>query len=182
VAEIAGRLNLAFTLNRLFPIGTDSFDDLVDLDVGGDAELKELLKQHSWMLATIASWCVMLDLDDMYAVLAQGHATKYPEVGSQLWHPSGEWSARWYFGAAHRGSGSTEAPYALPPSAQELRERIAKFNATARLIWEERSPALEIGLWALDFIACRHFRTPVPASMWYHFQDCGVESRSEPRM
>lgn len=171
VTELASRLNLVFTLNRMFPVGTDSFDDLVELEVSGDDELKELLKRHSWLLATIGSWSAMLGMDEAYATLANGHAERYPQVGSQMWHPAADWSGRWYFGPAHVSSGSTEAPYSLPASADELRARIAQFNASRRLRWEEHSPALAIGLWALDFIACRHFRIPVPASMWYHLKD-----------
>ena len=113
----------------------------------------------------------MLGMDDAYQGLAHGHAKTYPKVGSQLWHPAADWSRRWYFGPAHVAGGSTEAPYGLPSTAHELRERIRKFNGTGRLHWEENSPALATGLWALDFIACRHFRTPVPASMWYHLKD-----------
>ena len=116
----------------------------------------------------MASWCAMQGLDDMYEHLADSHAKEYPDVGTQLWHPTADWASNWYFGPAHQGSGSTEAPYSLPASAQTLRDRIAQFNMTGCLRWEENSPALAMGFWPLDFIACRHFRTPVPASMWYY--------------
>lgn len=171
VAEVAGRLNFVFMLGRLFPVGNDSLDDLVELDVGTDNEEKALLKQYSWLLATVASWSVMLDLDGVYDALARGHTKDYPEVGSQLWHPPTDWSTKWYFGPVHHRQGDSEAPYALPASAQDLRDRIGEFNASNRLRWEETSPALQVGLWAIDFVACRHFRTPVPASMWYHLRD-----------
>lgn len=177
VAEIAGRLNLVFRLGRLFPVGTDSFEDLVELDVSESDEFKRLMQQHSWLLATIGSWSAMLGLDGVYETLAEGYAQNYPEVGCQLWHPSADWSTRWYFAPAHQTNGSTEAPYTLPASAQVLRDRIAQFNATGRLRWEENSPALAIGLWPLDFIACRHFRTPLPASMWYHFHSTPPQHR-----
>lgn len=167
-AEITGRLNFVFMLGRMFPVGTDSFDDLVELDVHGTEEFQGLMRRYSWLVATMGSWCVMLGQDDAYENLAENHTKDYPDVGSQLWHPTADWTAKWYFEPAHQGSGSTEAPYTLPVSAQALRDRIAQFNATGRLRWEENSPALAIGLWPLDFIACRHFRTPVPASMWYY--------------
>ncbi len=167
-AEISWRLNFVFTMGRMFPVGSDSLDDLVELEVHGSDEFKGLMRHHSWLLATMASWCAMLRLDDMYQNLAESHAKEYRDVGSQLWHPTAEWATNWYFGPAHQVSGSTEAPYALPASAQTLRDRIAQFNASGRLRWEESSPALAMGLWPLDFVACRHFRTPVPASMWYY--------------
>ena len=170
-AEVTGRLNFVFMLGRMFPVGTDSFDDLIELDVHGTDEFKGLMRRYSWLLATMGSWCVMLGQDEAYEDLAKSHAEAYPDVGSQLWHPTADWTAYWYFGPAQQSSGSTEAPYALPASAQALRDRIAQFNATGRLRWEENSPALAMGLWPLDFIACRHFRTPVPASMWYYLDN-----------
>lgn len=167
-AEITERLNFVFILARMFPIGTDSFDDLIEFNVNGTDEFNGMMRLHSWLLATMASWCVMLRLDDVYENLAANYAKNYPDLGGQIWHPTDNWAAKWYFGPAHQSSGSTEAPYTLPASAQALRDRIAQFNMTGRLRWEETSPALAMGLWPLDFIACRHFRTPVPASMWYY--------------
>jgi hypothetical protein len=167
LAELAGRLNFVFIMGRLFPVGTDSLNDLVEMDGGEiDDEYKAMLKQSSWLLATIASWCVMLGLDDVYANLAEGHTHRYPEVDGQLWHPGADWSKTWYFGPA-LDHGVAEAPYPLPQEAQQLRARIALFNASGRLSWEEHSPTREVGMWAIDFVACRHFRTPVPATMWY---------------
>lgn len=166
--QITERLKIVFTLDQMFPVGTDSFDDLVELDVHGTEEFNGLMRQHSWLLAVMGSWCVMLGEDDVYEDLAKSYVKAFPDVGSQLWHPTADWTEKWYFSPAHQGSGSTEAPYTLPPSAQALRDRIAKFNVSGRVRWEENSPALAMGLWPLDFIACRHFRTPVPVSMWYY--------------
>lgn len=165
--ELVGRLNFVYRLGRYLPVGTDSLDDLVELDVEGDDEIKTKVKRASWLLATLASWCAVLEFDDLYSVLAQGAATKYPEVGAQLWHPAVDWRLAWYFEPGHCRHGSSEAPYAMPPDAAALRARIKEFNASQVLQWEEHSPAFAVGLWPIDFLACRHFRTPVPASVWY---------------
>jgi hypothetical protein len=165
--ELVGRLNFVFQLGRYLPVGTDSLDDLVEMDVEGGDELKTTTKQTSWLLATLASWCAALKFDDLYSSLAQGAATKYPEVGAQLWHPAADWRSAWYFEPGHYRHGSSEAPYAMPPDASALLARIQEFNASRVLQWEEHSPALAVGLWPVDFVACRHFRTPVPASVWY---------------
>ncbi|MFP5475452.1 MAG: hypothetical protein ACLGJD_17545 [Gammaproteobacteria bacterium] len=167
LSELTGRLNFVFLLGRHLPVGSDSFDDLVELDVNDDEALKSTTLQTSWLLATIASWCAVLELDDLYAVLARGHAEHYSEVGAQLWHPGTDWRSVWYFGPGHHRHGTSEAPYAMPLDAKELRARIQEFNASRRVQWEEHSPALAVGLWPVDFLACRHFRTPVPATVSY---------------
>lgn len=167
LSELTGRLNFVFLLRRHLPVGSDSFDDLIELDVNDDEVLKSTTLQTSWLLATIASWCAVLELDDLYAVLARGHAENYSEVGAQLWHPGTDWRSVWYFAPGHHRHGTSEAPYAMPLEAKVLRARIQEFNASRRVQWEEHSPALAVGLWPVDFLACRHFKTPVPATVWY---------------
>jgi hypothetical protein len=168
IPTLVGRLNFAYASKRRFPIGSDSLDDLAELDVYDDAAQKSELLRTSWMVAVVASWSAMLKIDHAYEELAAGYLKGYPEVGAQLWHPPAEWPEFWYFGPGHGENGATEVPYALPAQAEELRGRIAKFNVSRRLQWEEHSPALAVDLWGIDFVACRHFRIPVPASIWYH--------------
>jgi len=177
--ELVGRLNFVYQLGRHLPVGTDSLDDLVELDVEDDDDLKVKTKQTSWLLATLASWCAMLGFDDLYSLLAQGVATKYPEVGAQLWHPAVDWRRAWYFEPGHHRHGSSEAPYAMPQDALGLRARIQEFNESRVLQWEEHSPALAVGLWPIDFLACRHFRTPVPASVWYSITELVATASDE---
>lgn len=164
---LAYRLNFSFLRKRMFPIGTDSLDDLVDFEVNGDDEVADAMMSTSWTLSTIAAWCAMLGLDRHYTLLAKGSIGDYANVCGQLWHPAGEWHSRWYFEASHRESGETEAPYLLPIDPAELLARAKELLGLERYEWAKHSPALRAGLWPLDFIACRHFRTPVPPHFWY---------------
>jgi hypothetical protein len=139
----------------------------VELEVNSkDSKLIEKLMGTSWSLATISAWCVILNLDDHYEVLARGAAGPYAKVCAQLWHPTEEWPSSWYFGGS-LNQGEAEAPYALLPSTADMRRRMKQFLERPEFDWVESSPTREIGLWALDVVACRHFRMPVPASVWY---------------
>jgi hypothetical protein len=60
LADIAYRLNFSFLNKRMFPIGTDSLDDLVDFEVSGGEETAEALMRTSWMLPTVAAWCALI--------------------------------------------------------------------------------------------------------------------------
>lgn len=168
LADLVQRLDYSFKTKRSFPVGSDRIEDLVELQVGssGDEELRDSLMRTSWCLATLAAWCVILGMDDVYAILSRGHAKAYPNVCAQLWHPTPEWPQRWYFGGAI-AEGETEAPYELPADPQALVERMRVFLRNPRYDWIANSPVQAVGMWALDFIACRHFRMPVPASAWY---------------
>jgi len=167
LTDIAYRLNFSFLRKRMFPIGTDSLDDLVDFEVNGDDESADKLMRTSWTLATVAAWCALRGLNAPYLLLAQTHAKEYPSVCAQLWHPTADWPEQWYYQATHYELGDTEAPYMLPEDPADLCTRIEEFLRLERYDWAVRSPAAPVGLWALDFIACRHFQMPVPASFWY---------------
>jgi hypothetical protein len=169
VTEMATRLDYCFKTESKFPVSTDSLEDLVELEVNPkDSKLIEKLMGASWSLATIAAWCVILELDDHYTALARGAAGSYNNVCAQLWHPASDWPSSWYFGES-LDQGEAEAPYAFLPSTTDMRQRMSQFLNRPEYDWVESSPTRKAGIWALDFIACRHFRIPVPASFWYRF-------------
>jgi hypothetical protein len=179
LAEMAKRLNYCFRSESKFPVSTDSLEDLVELEVNpNDPKLVEKLMGTSWCLATIAAWCVVFELDDHYASLVRGAADSYDNVCAQLWHPTNEWPASWYFGGS-LDHGETEAPYALLPSISGMRQRMKQFLERPEFDWVESSPTRKVGIWAIDFVACRHFRMPVPASAWYRFSSEGPSDASD---
>lgn len=178
LAEIAKRLDYCFKSKRRFPVASDSLEDLVALEVNpGDAARVEELMNASWCLATVAAWCAILGLDDHYMMLSQNSKADYPNVCAQLWHPSQGWQEKWYFGGA-LDSGDAEAPYALPDDLIEMRKRISDFLKRDEYDWVASSPSRIIGLWPIDFIACRHFRMPVPASAWYRLEQNQLRSQA----
>lgn len=167
MAGMAKRLDYCYKARSRFPVSTDSLEDLVELEVSPrDSKLSENLMRTSWSLATVAAWCVILELDKHYTELSCGASGPYNNVCAQLWHPTEGWPERWYFGGS-LDRGETEAPYALLPSVDDMRQRMAEFLNRQDYDWIATSPSREVGLLALDYIACRHFRMPVPASAWY---------------
>lgn len=173
VAEMAYRLDYCFKTESKFPVSTDSLEDLVELEVNPkDSMLIDTLMGTSWSLATIAAWCVIFKLDDHYAVLVRGTTGPYAKVCAQLWHPTEGWPDSWYFGGS-LDQGEAEAPYVLLPTTADMRLRMKQFLDRPEFDWVGSSPTRKVGIWALDFLACRHFRMPVPASAWYQL---GIET------
>lgn len=161
------RLNFSFLRKRMFPICTDSVDDLVEFEVNGDSETADRLMSTSWMLALVSAWCALRHIDDVYRALAEGAAKEYSNTCAQLWHPADDWWTRWYFHNVTTENGYSEAPYSLPTDPAELIARIDSFQEIDSYRWAMKSPSVMAGIWPLDFIACRHFQMPVPASLWY---------------
>lgn len=184
LATLIMRLDYTYRVKRKFPIGTDSLEDLVALDVDGkdNEELQGRLMSASWCLATFAAWAVLLGLKDSFEVLAEGASSHYSNVCAQLWHPTLGWPTNWYFGSALE-QGDTEAPIEIS-DFDAMAARMQTFLNIEKYKWQDASPSAELGLFGVDFIACRHFRMPVPASFWYRLsyasQDAGKQEGIEP--
>lgn len=176
LAELVKRVDYTFKIKRNFPICTDSTDDLVEATVFGDEELRTRLMRTSWLLPTLAAWSVVLERDDLYAVIAEGSKTDYPEICLQLWHPTQDLPKHLYFRMAQYQCGESEAPINLPDTAEEFCDRMRAVLDSSRHNVIESSPAWRERIPAIDLVACRHFRTPIPPFLWY--QCCGLMIRA----
>ena len=181
LGEIIGRIDYSYKVMRNFPIGTDSLDDLVELVFGEPEEdrIKELMAT-SWLLPTLAGWCVILGEEGWYKRVVSGQEVEaYPDVCSQLWHPLKEdLFNHLYFHQAQYECGETEAPIKFPNEIAEHQKHMETILASERHEVVESSPAFGENLYGLDIIAMRHFKTPVPANFWYGFLNMS-EARAE---
>lgn len=165
--ELVMRVDYTFRCKRNFPIGTDSIDDLVELDVFEDENLRVRLMKMSWLLPTLAAWAVIFEQDELYAILAKNSKSDYPEICMQLWHPTQDVANHRYYWVAQEHCGESEAPIFLPNDADEFRRKMKLLLQSEKHNVTDTSSARTAGIFALDFIACRHFRTPVEPSLWY---------------
>lgn len=167
LGKLFRNVNYAYKTKKYIPIATDSLDDLVEEGgwLGGQAT--DRMMEMSWTLATIAGWSVILGMDDLYEVLAKNVKDAYPKVCIQLWHPEKDLYQYLYFQPAHFDSGATEAPIHLPETAEEYRKQMSMIRESdfGKVLLD--STAANAGLFALDFIAHRHFSTPVSPVIWY---------------
>lgn len=169
--QLAIRIDYTYQISRGFPVGTDSLDDLVELDFADPSpeRVKEFMNT-SWMLATLAGWSAILDDQKSYDLLVRGQKEDgYPDVCSQLWHPVSDLYAHLYFRGARYVSGEAEAPIKFDANIDEYRKKMCEIIRSERHEVVTKSPSFDAGLLGLDFIACRHFRTPVAPSFWYQF-------------
>ena len=169
--KLSRNVDYAYQAKKYVPIATDSLDDLVEEGgwLGGQAT--DRMIEISWMLATIAGWCVILEMDELYENLAKNVKDNYPKVCIQLWHPEKDLDQYLYFQQAQFESGVTEAPIYLPPTADEYRKQMKMMRESdfGKVFFD--SPAFKTGFIALDFIAHRHFLTPVAPVFWYSIME-----------
>lgn len=175
-------VDYAYKARKYVPISTDSLDDLVEEGGWLNGQASDRMIEMSWMLATIAGWCVVLDMDEVYEALAQSAREDYPKVCVQLWHPEKDLFRHLYFQQACFESGSAEAPIHLPPKMEDYRKQMDLVLESDFGKVLHGSTAAKAGRTALDLIACRHFLTPIAPVLWYALirrdadQDTGNES------
>jgi hypothetical protein len=160
--ELTGRLSFGFRKGQWFPISTDSFDDLVDLEVGNADVAK--LTETSWMVPLVGEWMAVLQDDEGYSRLVVLNEI-LAKTSFQVWYPDAETAEVLYAGPALE-TGITEAPIVLPPTAEEMRARIRRIRTESPAKSQVITSANRAGIEWLDFIASRHFRTPPDPFFW----------------
>lgn len=169
--ELVSRLDYVLRIGREHPISTDSIDDLISIECNSDdTYLREKTTSMSWMIPTLMGWCVILEKEEGYDVLLSGIKESYTKICSQIWHPTDELYKHLYFHPAQHLTGDTDAPITFPDSMSDYKHRMDEIRNNERYCILKKSSAAQAGLTILDFIAYRHFRTPVPAVLWYNMQ------------
>ncbi|EFQ5806910.1 hypothetical protein HYF40_002639, partial [Salmonella enterica] len=165
------RLDFVLKIGRNHPISTDSIDDLICLDCNNDdTYLREKTTSTSWIIPTLMGWAVILEKEKEYNILLRGIKEFYPKICSQLWHPTNDLYHHLYFHQAQYVTGETEAPITFPDNMNNYQARMNELKEKDRYNIFTESSARKADLTILDFIACRHFRTPVPPALWYNMQ------------
>lgn len=164
--ELAIRLTFGFKRGQWFPISTDSFDDLVDLNLENADFAK--LTVTSWMVPLVAEWMAVLNEDESYSHLVVLNET-LKDTCFQIWYPDEQTADKLYAGYS-LDTGITEAPVVIPSTAEEMRNRIRKVRGESPAKKPFISSASKEVIDWLDFIASRHFRTPPNPAFWQNIE------------
>lgn len=150
-------------LGKYFPIQTDSFDDLVDLNADESIPKDEQFKL-STLIPILAQWCVCLGLKDMYYYIQRSLSEAFPDCTYQIWYPDKDADNYLYTQNASRKSGNMEAPIDLTISFEEMENRIKLVQKRTTVLEDYSSHKAGIGF--LPILASRHFRTPLLPIYW----------------
>jgi hypothetical protein len=165
------RLGFVFHYGRYHPISTDSIDDLISLECNSDdIYLKDKTTATSWIIPTLMGWSVILDKEEGYESLLDSIKGLKTDICAQLWHPTIDLYQHLYFGKSQFSIGETEAPIIFPDKMDAYSSRMTELVNLKRYSFFSESTAVKAGMSMFDFIACRHFRTPVPPALWYRLK------------
>lgn len=163
IEQIVEHIVFAYnSMGQYFPIQSDSFDDLVALNISKSMEKEELFKM-STLLPILAHWSATLGLNDTYTIIQNISTNVFPQCTLQIWYPDENTDEQLYTCNASR-SGATEAPILLPSDVEEMKKLIQQVQKNTIKFRDISS--IKHGLNILPIIASRHFRTPFLPFFW----------------
>lgn len=165
LTRLVSRIAFSFRFKQQFPLNNS--DELIFDDSEKDSS-DESEKYPNWLLPNLADWCFLLELNELYEFLAYGAEKHYPWVCQQLWHPTVDVFEDFYFKPVVHSSGIADAPLLVTAQRAKYGARIGLIKSNPDFDVISSSPAFKSSLPFLDFIACRHFRTPVAPFVIYN--------------
>jgi hypothetical protein len=161
---------IVFTVRtkRNYPVSSDKLEDLAQVENETSDEGISMLKE-SWLIPSLAIWCVIFDMDNEYNYITQGIIKDNNDIDPQLWHPVVEAYDSFYFSESALDKGDTEVNIDFSGGILGTKERISNFKSSERYDVFHFSPALKKKLLGIELLACKHFRIPVPPALIYSY-------------
>ena len=162
IQDLTGKICFAFRTEKHFPVASDSYDDLIALEIG-QAIPKEELTSFSTIFPILAQWCAKLELKETYKNLVESVKIVFPHSSMQIWYPDETTDDVLYKENASKTGTTLEIE--LPKTIDEIRKRM--LNVWEHVLAPEQISCLgKNGFPIVGLIASRHFRTPIIPIYW----------------
>ncbi|HFU76638.1 MAG TPA: hypothetical protein ENK66_10380 [Arcobacter sp.] len=155
IYNLISHIEFAYYQGNYFPIDTNSFEDLVECNLG-DKKAKEEYITTSTLIPTLAFWCVKLGLIENYKYLYQVSQDIFKDTTSQIWFADNELEKYVYKTNASFECGYVFAPLPIYEKNSEMESLLEKIRDSEHLIDLENN---EMPI--LYFISSRYFRMPM---------------------
>lgn len=155
IYNLISHIEFAYYQCNYFPIDTNSFEDLVECNLGEKKEKKEYIIT-STLIPTLAFWCVKLGLIENYKYLYKVSQDIYKDTTLQIWFADNKLENYVYKTSASFESGYVFAPLKIYENISKMGASIDKLGKSEHLINLENK---EMPI--LYFISSRYFRMPV---------------------
>jgi len=161
--ELCLNITNAYELRNYFPISTDNYEDLIDLEFGQNLPPEHLMNL-STLLPMIAEWYAIIGNQEEYSKFRETVNNSCKNIDLQIWYPDIDTESLIYSKFAARQTGVTCISISLPEDLDKLRE-------TIRTRFQEYSSVSQLSCITHNFpvlslIASRHYRTPVIPDTW----------------
>jgi len=151
------------SMGSYFPISSDKFDDLIELNILGNIPKQEMFKL-STLIPILAQWAVMLDLDALYNHIKLRSDEAFQDCVFQVWHPDEDTEGVIYNVNAGYHSGIANANIELSEDMNDVRQSITDFSEHGVTLGS--FSAHKLGYQILLFLSGRLYRTPPIPQYW----------------
>jgi len=162
IEDLVGKICFAYRIGRHFPVSTDSYEDLIALEIG-QGDPKEKLTSCCTIFPILAQWCAILNLENTYKELRASVEQVFPHSSMQVWYPNEKTETVLYKEDASLTGSTLEISF--PKSLAEVKQQM-------QTVWDHVMDPKEIsccgknGFPTIGLIASRHFRTPIMPMYW----------------
>lgn len=164
--DIVENTTYAFHIGKYFPICTDNFDDLISLNIEESISKNDLMKA-STLFPMVVDWAIILNEENIYYKIQKNQKKLFSECTFQLWYPDQEAFNCFYEQNAADFKGYAFAPINLSDNIIDYKNQINEvYNKELK---HKELSSIKYGIIGLEFMAHRHFRTPLCPSMWQQF-------------
>ncbi|MCD4651149.1 MAG: hypothetical protein K8S56_05100 [Candidatus Cloacimonetes bacterium] len=166
ISDLTGHIWFAYKYyGKYFPIDSDSFDDLVSLNISSTVRKEDMFTMSS-LIPILSQWCIMLNFQEEYEEIRGRANDTFKDSIFQIFYPDEKTDQVLYTENAGRKSGLAEAPIELVPF-EEMKRRIMMVKEKA-ITFKDVSANVLMPI--IPFVAFRHFRTPMFPMYWQNLK------------
>lgn len=166
IGDLITHIDFAFKVNgKYFPIDTDNFDDLVDINLRDGFDKSDYIKT-STLVPILAQWCVKLGLIENYKSIQYISKNMFKEAILQIWYPDKNVEDFMFSKNAGFECGYAEAPIKIPEKIKDYSKLMQQVQDSKSYIDIQDLLCVKHSMTPLILISCRHFRMPMFPQFW----------------
>lgn len=158
LSELTARIENSFYFNSKYPCILKHYYELIENPTENTEAYREEITAGSVLYPTISALSSILKLDDVYTKIQILKKEFIKHCNFQLWYPDETTETHFYINDSNHGAVLSHV--CIEKSQKELLDQIFKECKEAPHF--DNLSAIKYGEWPLIFVACRHYRLPLP--------------------
>jgi hypothetical protein len=173
--ELINRIWFNFDTHGNYPCILNGYQELIQHPLETSDAYRKEMTVGSILFPFIAAISGLLGFDDIYEKVQRIKASLLAHCNFQLWYPDEISESHFYTNSTIHGSILSHLP--IEKSKEIFLEQI--FNECNETDYFDKLSAIEFGKWPILYIACRHFRIPLPVHFLKQIHEIESKRKSQ---
>lgn len=165
LGELLERIQFNFETHSNYPCSLYSYKQLIEHPKERSIEYRKQMTQSSILYPSIAIIAALYDFDDIFDKIKALKNKDLKHCSFQLWYPNEDSEINFYTNSDIHGN--ILADLCIETGKDDFRERI--FEECKEANYFDELSAVKHGFWPIIFIACRHYRLPIPVHFFKEY-------------